>query len=286
MPELPEVETVRRGLLPVLENRVLETVTVRRRDLRFPIPAQLAKRLTGATVAALDRRAKYILMRMTNGYVAILHLGMSGRIKIWHPGMAGMGKKPDLETHDHVIFTTDQGAMVIFNDPRRFGSLLLSSDNELADHKLLKDLGPEPFDPAFDGAALAARLKGRNTSIKAALLDQRTVAGLGNIYVSESLFRAGISPKRLARTVQGGRATKLHQAIQDVLTDAIAAGGSTLRDHRQPDGELGYFQHQFAVYDQTSKACPGCTCSIRKTGGIKQIVQSGRSTFYCARMQR
>ena len=283
MPELPEVETVRRGLLPVLENRILETVTVRRRDLRFPIPAQLAKRLTGATVAALDRRAKYILIRLTNGSVAILHLGMSGRIKISHNGT---GEAPALEAHDHVIITTDAGVTVIFNDPRRFGSLLLSSYNTLADHKLLKDLGPEPLDPAFDGPALAARLKGRNTSIKAALLDQRTVAGLGNIYVSESLFRAGISPKRLARTVQGGRAAKLHQAIQGVLTEAIAAGGSTLRDHRQPDGELGYFQHHFAVYDQTGEACPGCTCPVSKTGGIKQIVQNGRSTFYCARKQR
>ena len=283
MPELPEVETVRRGLLPVLENRVLESVIVRRRDLRFPIPAQLAKRLTGVTVTALDRRAKFILIRMADGHVAILHLGMSGRIKICNPGT---GEKPKLKKHDHVIITTDQGATVIFNDTRRFGSLLLSSHNELADHKLLKGLGPEPLDPGFDGAVLATQLKGRNTSIKAALLDQRTVAGLGNIYVSESLFRAGISPKRLARTVQGGRAIKLHQAIQDVLTEAIAAGGSTLRDHRQPDGELGYFQHQFAVYDQTGKACPGCTCSVSQTGGIKQIVQNGRSTFYCARKQR
>ena len=279
MPELPEVETVRRGLVPALENRTLERVVVRRRDLRFPIPANLARRLTGATVTALERRAKYILIRFSDGAVAILHLGMSGRIKICQ-------SKPVLEKHDHVIITTDAGATIIFNDPRRFGSLLLSSHNELADHKLLKGLGPEPLDPAFDGPALAARLKGRNAPIKAALLDQRTVAGLGNIYVSESLFRAGLSPKRTARTVQGGRADRLHQAIQDVLNEAIAAGGSTLRDHRQPDGKLGYFQHHFAVYGRAGEACQGCSCTVAETGGIKQIVQSGRSTFYCARKQR
>lgn len=282
MPELPEVETVRRGLIPVLENRTLEKITVRRRDLRFPIPAGFARNLTGQTVAALERRAKYILLRFTNGRVAILHLGMSGRIKI----VIHDDETPPLDTHDHVLITTDKGDTVVFNDPRRFGSLLLSSDNELSDHKLLKGLGPEPLDPNFDGTVLAQRLKGRHTPIKAALLDQRTVAGLGNIYVCESLFRAGISPKRQARTVQGGRAQKLHQAIQDVLTEAIAAGGSTLRDHRQPDGELGYFQHRFAVYDRAGEACPDCHCHPDDTGGIRQIVQSGRSTFYCARKQR
>ncbi|MEQ8196170.1 MAG: bifunctional DNA-formamidopyrimidine glycosylase/DNA-(apurinic or apyrimidinic site) lyase, partial [Rhodospirillales bacterium] len=197
MPELPEVETVRRGLVGVLEGRTLQRVTVRRRDLRFPVPPRLADALTGARVRALERRAKYILIRFEGGRVAILHLGMSGRVRITH------GPPPPLEAHDHVILETDAGVSIVFNDPRRFGSLLLSSDNAIADHKLIKGLGPEPLDPAFDAAALAARLKGRNTPVKAALLDQRTVAGLGNIYVCESLFRAGISPKRLARSVQG-----------------------------------------------------------------------------------
>ncbi len=281
MPELPEVETVRRGLAPVLENRILKTITVRRRDLRFPVPAQLAKRLTGVRVTALERRAKYILIRFSDGHVAILHLGMSGRIKIFP-----QGHEITQEPHDHIVMTTDNNDSVVFNDPRRFGSLLLTSDNALADHKLLKGLGPEPLDAAFDAKLLASRLKGRHTPIKAALLDQRTVAGLGNIYVCESLFRAGISPRRQARTVQGGRAVKLHQAIQEVLREAIAAGGSTLRDHRQPDGELGYFQHHFAVYGRAGEACPDCHCHSEKSSGIKHIVQSGRSTFYCARKQR
>lgn len=182
MPELPEVETVRRGLAPVLENRILKTITVRRRDLRFPVPAQLAKRLTGVRVTALERRAKYILIRFSDGHVAILHLGMSGRIKIFP-----QGHEITQEPHDHIVMTTDHNDSVVFNDPRRFGSLLLTSDNALADHKLLKGLGPEPLDAAFDAKLLASRLKGRHTPIKAALLDQRTVAGLGNIYVCESV---------------------------------------------------------------------------------------------------
>jgi formamidopyrimidine-DNA glycosylase len=280
MPELPEVETVRRGLAPVLEGRTLLRVCVRRRDLRFPVPRRLAAELTGAVVRSLERRAKYILIRFVGGRVAILHLGMSGRIRISH------GAPPPLETHDHIVLETDGGVTIVFNDPRRFGSLLLSSDNAVADHKLLAGLGPEPLDPTFDGPALAVRLRGRNTPIKAALLDQRTVAGLGNIYVCESLFRAGISPKRRAGTVQGDRAVRLAAAIKAVLNDAIAAGGSTLRDHRRPDGELGYFQHHFAVYGRPGAACPGCSCDIGRTGGIGHIVQTGRSTFYCARRQR
>ena len=278
MPELPEVETVRRGLVPVLEGRRLVRVIARRGDLRRPLPPDLGQRLTGRRVERLERRAKYLLWRIEGGDVVILHLGMSGRVKVF-PADA-----PAEERHDHLIFETDAGAVVRFCDPRRFGSLDLTTDGELAGHVLLRDLGPEPLEAAFDAACLESRLAGRSGPIKMALMDQRLVAGLGNIYVCEALFRAGISPRRRAGSVSGGRASRLVTAIREVLGEAIAAGGSSLRDHRQPDGELGYFQHRFAVYDREGQGCPACPGGA--CPGVRRIVQSGRSTFYCPARQR
>jgi len=276
MPELPEVETVRRGLQPVLEGRRLERVIQRRPDLRFPLPDGFGQRLTGKRVEAVERRAKFMMVRIEGGDTLLWHLGMSGRVMMF-PEAA-----PPPEKHDHVEFVTDAGFTVRFNDARRFGFMDLVTADELATHPMLAKLGPEPLGDDFDGAVLAARLKGKVTPIKAALLDQRVVAGIGNIYASEALYKAGISPKRLAKSVQGGRAVKLAAAIKQVLVAAIAAGGSTLRDHRQPNGELGYFQHAFEVYDRAGKPCPGCDCG----GAVRQIVQAGRSTFYCAARQR
>jgi formamidopyrimidine-DNA glycosylase len=284
MPELPEVETVRRGLAQVLEGRRFTRVVARRADLRRPLPADLSGRLQGRRVRAVDRRAKYLLFRLDDGMVLIVHLGMSGRIRIHR------GDPPPPGRHDHVIFETDDGASIYFNDARRFGMMALASGNELPGHPLLAGLGPEPLDPAFDAERLAAALAGRRAPLKAALMDQRVVAGLGNIYVCESLFRAGLSPRRKAMTVTGIRAERLCAAIRSVISEAIDAGGSSLRDHRQPTGELGYFQHSFAVYGRTGQPCPGCDCARRpaKDGstGIRHLVQSGRSTFYCATRQR
>jgi len=284
MPELPEVETIRLGLVPVLEGRRFARVTVRRADLRRPLPAGFARRLEGRRVRAVERRAKYLLLRLDDGMVVILHLGMSGRIRIH------AGPPPPPEPHDHVVFETDAGASVVFHDARRFGLMALSSDNALAVHPLLAGLGPEPLDPAFDGPRLAARLAGRRGPLKTALMDQRVVAGLGNIYVCESLFRARLSPRRKAGTVTGVRAERLVAAIRAVIAEAVAAGGSSLRDHRRPDGELGYFQHHFAVYGRAGEPCPGCTCGAAtgdaRAAGIRRIVQAGRSTFYCATRQR
>jgi len=280
MPELPEVETVCRGLAPVLEGHRLRRVIARRPDLRFPLPEGFGQRLTGRQVNKVGRRAKYILIYLDDGAVLIWHLGMSGRVLIYE-GTHLNGAPPE-QAHDHVIFETDDNAIVRFNDARRFGFMDLTDERNLDSHPMIARLGPEPLDATFDAKALAARLKGKRTSIKSALLDQGVVAGLGNIYVSESLFRAGISPRRSAHTVQGQRAERLVTAIRDVLAEAIKAGGSPLRDHRQTNGELGYFQHQFAVYGKASKPCPNRGCGET----IRQIVQSGRSTFFCPRCQR
>lgn len=280
MPELPEVETVCRGLRPVMEGFRIERLTLRRPDLRFPIPKDFAARVGGKIISRIERRAKYILMHLDTGDVVIAHLGMSGRMKTVR------GIPNDIEAHDHVEFAMQGGMTVTFNDPRRFGMLLLEYGDKLAAHKLLCDLGPEPLGDDFDGAYLAAQLKGKRTPIKAALLDQHIVAGLGNIYVSEALFYAGISPKRIAASVSRVRAEKLAAAIKLVLGKAIAAGGSSLRDYVQPSGELGYFQHQWAVYGRAGEACPGCDCNIKRTGGVQSMVQSNRSTFYCPRRQR
>jgi formamidopyrimidine-DNA glycosylase len=284
MPELPEVETVCRGLRPKLEGRRLTRVLQRRPDLRFPLPEAFVERLEGRRVSRIDRRAKYILMHLDSGEVLLCHLGMSGRMLLMN------GAERPLDRHDHVVFFTEDGGEVRFNDARRFGMMDLVAPGQLARHRLLKDLGPEPLSNAFNGPELAARLKGRRSPIKAALLDQKVVAGLGNIYVSEALFFAGLSPRRQAYTVQGARAERLAAAVRRVLNAAIAAGGSSLRDYVQADGELGYFQHHWAVYDRTGEPCPGCDCGAA-TGssgenGIRRIVQSNRATFYCPSRQR
>lgn len=280
MPELPEVETVRRGMEAAMLGRPITGVTVHRTDLRRELPADFAKRVSGRVVRGIRRRAKYLLLDLDDDTVLIIHLGMSGRISIVPADAAAAtgahGK------HEHVVFAVGNGTEVRFSDPRRFGLMALTTRLDEARHPLFAHLGPEPLDPAFDGAALAARLKGKRTPIKAALLDQRVVAGLGNIYVCESLFMAGISPRRPARTVQGERAARLAKAIHKVLEAAIRAGGSSLRDHAAPSGELGYFQHHFQVYDREGAACPHPGCG----GTVKRLVQAGRSTFFCPTCQR
>jgi formamidopyrimidine-DNA glycosylase len=285
MPELPEVETVMRGLRVALEGHVLARVTVARPDMRWPLPAQLAERLTGQRVQALGRRAKYILVHLSGGETALIHLGMSGRMVLSPRGT----NTPDAP-HSHIVLETDatsssMGTRIAFVDPRRFGSFDLFPSTEAATHPRLAGLGPEPLEDAFTADVLSAALAKKFTPIKAALLDQRVVAGLGNIYVSEALHRAGISPRRLALTVPGARAKKLVPAIKAVLTEAIAVGGSSLRDHVQPNGELGYFQHAWRVYGRAGERCAVCP-GPPKCRGIAQLVQSGRSSFYCPRTQR
>lgn len=286
MPELPEVETVVRGLRPVLEGRVLAQVIQRRPNLRFPFPRDFAQRLTGRRIEEITRRAKYILIELApdnrNGpEVLLIHLGMSGRMTL-------LPARPNLpyQPHDHVVFVTDEGREVRFNDARRFGFMDLFARSGMASHPRLNALGPEPLDDEFDGARLAAALRDKLTPIKAALLDQAVVAGLGNIYVCEALYGAGLSPKRLARTVQGKRAERLAASIKTTLSRAIAAGGSSLRDYVQASGELGYFQHEWAVYGREGDACPDCDCDPLASGGIQRFVQAGRSTFHCPRRQR
>lgn len=275
MPELPEVETVCRGLIPVLEGRRIAALTLRRKDLRIPFPKDLKARAEGRKVERIFRRAKYIVMALDSGDALIIHLGMSGRMQVVKD------KAAPYETHDHVIFTTDDGSEVRFNDPRRFGLMTVTPLAALDGHKLFRHLGPDPLTAAFTPAALSAALKGRKTSIKAALLDQRIVVGVGNIYACESLYLAGISPKRKAGTVAGTRAAALVPAIVKVLEQAIAAGGSSLRDHKQPSGELGYFQHAWKVYGREGEPC---RCKGKK-GTVKRIVQGGRSTFFCPECQ-
>ena len=285
MPELPEVETVRRGLAPYLEGRRLARVEVRRGDLRIPVPQDFAERVTKRRVERLWRRGKYLLMELgpmdfDGGATIIAHLGMSGRLVLAGNEVTGQGR------HDHLVFETGEGTRIVFNDPRRFGLFTLAAPGALETHPLLAAMGPEPLDSSFDGAALSAALRRRNTSIKAALLDQRVVAGIGNIYACEALFRARISPRRKAKNVAGRRAGRLVPALKQVLAEAIEAGGSSLRDHRRPDGELGYFQHGFAVYGREGEPCSGCDCDVGETGGIQRMVQGGRSTFFCPRRQQ
>ncbi|MDH3242377.1 MAG: bifunctional DNA-formamidopyrimidine glycosylase/DNA-(apurinic or apyrimidinic site) lyase [Alphaproteobacteria bacterium] len=285
MPELPEVETVRRGLIPVLEGRRIKRAEVRRKGLRIPFPEGLAAWLTGRRVSAITRRAKYMLIGFeATDEVLVTHLGMSGRMVVTGAGGANLEIAPG--PHDHVILETDGGARILFNDARRFGLMTLVKRTEIDVHPLFADLGPEPLGPAFTGPVLAARLAGKATPIKSALLDQRVVAGLGNIYVCEALYRAGISPRRKAANVGSRRAERLAEAIQMVLTEAIEAGGSSLRDHRQPSGELGYFQHNFAVYGRQGAPCPRCAGPAQGCAGIRRLVQAGRSTFYCPQAQR
>jgi len=295
MPELPEVETVRRGLQPVLEGARLAKVEARRPDLRFPFPERFSERLTGKTVTALGRRAKYLTMHVQDGPVLICHLGMSGSFRIETDNGGGTPgvfhhERSKSTTHDHVVFdvVAADGARsrVIFNDPRRFGFMLFAEGSPET-HPMLAGLGVEPTGNTLDGALLASLLQGRGSPLKAALLDQKLIAGLGNIYVSEALWRAGLSPLREAGTIAkpGKKARqqseRLAEAIRSVISDAIAAGGSSLRDYMHTDGSLGYFQHSFAVYDREGEPCPKPGCG----GHIERVVQSGRSTFYCRTCQ-
>ncbi len=273
MPELPEVETVRLGLEGPLVGRHLARVEQRRADLRWPLPSNFAARLTGRRIERLDRRGKFILAHLDDGQVWLIHLGMSGRFHL-------DGASRQAGRHDHIVVTTEDGVVVVYEDHRRFGIMDLFPEAELAGHRLLRELGPEPLSNRFDGPTLSARLAGKRTPIKAALLDQKVVAGLGNIYVSEALHRAGISPRRLASAVAGRRAERLVPAIREVLRAAIAAGGSSLRDYVQVSGELGYFQHSWQVYDRAGEACRTCGKPIRK------IVQSGRASYFCGGCQR
>jgi formamidopyrimidine-DNA glycosylase len=279
MPELPEVETVMRALRERLEGRIIVRATAHRPDLRWPLPEGLQTRLTGAHVTGFRRRGKYILMRLDGGVSVLLHLGMSGRMLL-------TPLRPNQPTpHEHLVLETDDGWRLGFVDPRRFGSVDLVPTPQEDRHKLLAELGPEPLDPAFSPASLSVSLTGKRTSIKAALLDQKVVAGLGNIYVCEALFRARLSPQRSAHTIPGTRAARLVPAIQDTLQEAIAAGGSSLRDYVQPGGELGYFQHAWKVYGREAEPCERCP-GRPACPGIRRITQSARSTFYCSRTQR
>lgn len=292
MPELPEVETVRRGLQPAMEGARIVRAETRRADLRFPFQEDFVARLEGQTVTGLGRRAKYLVADLGSGDVLLMHLGMSGSFRVVSvesrttPGAFHYPRNAD-RAHDHVIFQMSSGAVVIFNDPRRFGFMKVIARSAMEDEPLLRGLGPEPLGNAFDAAMLAKACAGKSTSLKAALLDQRVVAGLGNIYVCEALFRAHLSPKRKASTLatRGGAPTdhaqRLVEAIHAVLNQAIAAGGSSLRDHRQTTGELGYFQHSFQVYDRE-----GEPCGKDGSGVIRRFTQNGRSTFWCPKCQK
>ena len=284
MPELPEVETVRRGLAPVMEGARFTKVIAHRGDLRWPLAQDFVARLEGKTVEGLGRRAKYLLADLSSGDVLVMHLGMSGSFRVARSGgKTTPGRyyheRSKNAAHDHVVFHMSSGARISFNDPRRFGMMKLVPRAELEREPLLRALGPEPLGNEFDAAMLARACKGKKTSLKAALSDQKVVAGLGNIYVCEALYRAGIHPKRAAGSVSLERLERLVVAIQEVLTEAIEAGGSSLKDFISPDGELGYFSKTFAVYDREGQPC-GCG------GMVKRIVQGGRSTFYCPRCQR
>ena len=289
MPELPEVETVRRGLLPAMEGRVIERAQINRPDLRWPFPEGMRERLEGERILALRRRSKYILADLSSRESLLIHLGMSGRMLVsgrvlgeFHQDVGVTDDHPAPQKHDHVILDLEGGARVTFNDARRFGAMDLLDTATAEDHWLLRDLGPEPLGNSFDGPYLVARLTGKGSPIKTALLDQRIVSGLGNIYVCEVLHRAGINPRRKAGQISEARVSGLVPIIREVLSEAIEAGGSSLKDYRQADGELGYFQHVFRVYDREGAPCVTPVCG----GTVHRIVQGGRSTFYCPRCQR
>ena len=305
MPELPEVEIVRRGLEQVLTGATIRSAETRRADLRFPFPDRFAARLTGQRITSVGRRAKYLLLALSGGEVLVIHLGMTGRLTVLKPGRViaqrcfastepavsfgeyvyPTGADPK---HDHVLLTLEGGTTLTYNDPRRFGFMLLIPATSLSAHPLFAHLGAEPLGNAFDAAHLASKAMGKKTDLKAFLMDQRVIAGLGNIYVSEALHRAGLSPRRAASTIAGARASnrdrsrRLAASIREVLTAAIEAGGSTLRDYRQADGSAGGFQNEFAVYGRDGEPCktPGCG------GTVERLVQGQRATFYCPKCQR
>ena len=293
MPELPEVETVRRGLQPAMEGSKIIRAEARRKDLRFPFQKDFVTRLAGQTVTGLGRRAKYLMADLISGDVLLMHLGMSGSFRVVSaddnqaPGQFHYPRSDD-RAHDHVVFHMSSGASIIFNDPRRFGYMKIIAREALDDEPLLKGLGPEPLGNEFDAAMLADACAGKKTSLKAALLDQRVVAGLGNIYVCEVLYRARLSPRRSAATLatKAGeptdRAGRVVDAVHAVLNQAIEAGGSSLRDHRQTSGELGYFQHSFQVYDREDEKCQTAGCA----GIVRRFTQNGRSTFWCPKCQK
>ncbi len=292
MPELPEVETVRRGLAPAMLGARIDKVELRRADIRFPFPASFQKRLTGQRIVDVKRRAKYLLFQLDGGETLIAHLGMSGSFRMEKttaltPGKFHHERSKDPK-HDHVIFVLDNGWVVTYNDPRRFGFMDLAPTETLEQHPRMRGLGAEPLAPEFDAARLAGLFAGSRAPLKSALLDQKRIAGLGNIYVCEALFRAGLAPSRPASILADARgapskaAAAISEAIRAVLEEAVEAGGSTLRDHRQANGELGYFQHMFKVYDREGRPCVRERCR----GIIMRITQSGRSTFYCSKCQR
>ena len=293
MPELPEVETVRRGLQPVMEGSKIVKAEIRRKDLRFPFQNGFVARLEGQTVTGLGRRAKYLMADLESGDVLLMHLGMSGSFRVVAdedktvPGQFHHPRHED-RAHDHVVFHMSSGAAVVFNDPRRFGYMKIIARKALDDEPLLKGLGPEPLGNAFDARMLAQSCASKKTSLKAALLDQRVVAGLGNIYVCEALYRSHLSPRRLAATLADKKgqptdhAGRLVSAIHTVLNQAIKAGGSSLRDHRQTSGELGYFQHSFQVYDREGEKCQTAGCR----GIVRRFTQNGRSTFWCPKCHK
>jgi formamidopyrimidine-DNA glycosylase len=283
MPELPEVETVRRGLQPAMQDQKIICAEVTRPDLRWPFPPDMAQRLTGARVLRLWRRSKYILLDLDTQETLIVHLGMSGRMLVSGQQIGEFYQEhPAPQKHDHVVFHMENDTRVTFNDARRFGAMDLAPTAEVETHKMLASLGPEPFSNHLDDSYLAAALEGRNTPIKTALLDQRLIAGLGNIYVCEVLFRAKISPMRKAKNLSKMQVDTLVPIIRTVLEEAIEAGGSSLKDYRQTGGELGYFQHSFHVYDRESQPCKHAGCG----GIIARVSQSGRSSFYCPTCQR
>ncbi len=292
MPELPEVETVRRGLAPAMLGARIGKVELRRADIRFPFPASFAKRLTGQRIVDMGRRAKYLLFQLDGGETLIAHLGMSGSFRMEKTTASTPGKfhheRSKDPKHDHVVLVLDNGWVVTYNDPRRFGFMDLAPTETLEQHPRMRGLGAEPLAPEFDAERLGGLFAGCRAPLKSALLDQKRIAGLGNIYVCEALFRAGLAPSRPASILANARdaptkaATAISQAIRAVLEEAVEAGGSTLRDHRQANGELGYFQHVFKVYDREGRPCVREGCR----GTIMRITQSGRSTFYCSKCQR
>jgi formamidopyrimidine-DNA glycosylase len=292
MPELPEVETVRRGLAPVLVGATIARVEARRGNLRFPLPERFGERLKGVSVTALERRAKYLIAHLSSGDALVMHLGMTGRFTIASPEGAVTPGAYVYQTgadakHDHVVFHLSGGARIVYNDPRRFGFMVMIPKVELSTHPLFRYLGSEPLSEALTPADLAWRSLGKKVNLKSLLMDQRVVAGLGNIYVSEALFRAGLSPLRPAKSLTGRsgvpteRTGRLVVAIKAVLGDAIAAGGSTLKDYRHADGAAGQFQESFKVYDRAGEACQRTGCS----GTVRRLVQTGRASFYCPKCQ-